>query len=146
MDRQPGGNAAAINGGGGSGGTWATTTSSVSGELINHPNNNSDVVVIGATGTTTANYYIDPNINFAFFKYAILSAICPIRARACAMYGPIEPVASMTKATSIRGAAESAAGGYGCESAAVPTNRVPMKATDKCANTSHSGRGCCRQW
>lgn len=48
-------------GGGSSGGTWATTTSQVPADLINHPNNNTDIVVIGASATTSAPLYIDPN-------------------------------------------------------------------------------------
>ena len=47
--------------GSGGGGTFSTTTSQVSGELINHPNNNTDVVVVGASATTSAPFYIDPN-------------------------------------------------------------------------------------
>lgn len=54
-------------GGGSGGGTWSTSTSQVSGQLVNYPNNTTDVVVIGATATTNAKFYIDPNINQAFF-------------------------------------------------------------------------------
>lgn len=49
------------SGGGSGGGTFSTTTSQVVGELINHPNNNTDVVVVGASATTSAPFFIDPN-------------------------------------------------------------------------------------
>lgn len=53
-------------GGGSGGGTWSTTTSQVSGQLINYPNNSAtDIVTIGATATTSAEFYFDPNIPFA---------------------------------------------------------------------------------
>lgn len=57
-------------GGGGGSGSWSTSTSPVTGELFNYPNNTSDIVVIGATATSTGNYWIDPNTNSAFFKSA----------------------------------------------------------------------------
>ena len=48
-------------GGGSGGGTFSTTTSNVSGRLINYPNNTTDIVTIGATATTSAEFYFDPN-------------------------------------------------------------------------------------
>lgn len=58
-------------GGGGYGvGTFSTTTSTVSGRLINYPNNTTDIVVIGASATTTAPIYFDPNLSFAKFTNA----------------------------------------------------------------------------
>jgi hypothetical protein len=54
-------------GGGSSGGTWSTTTSTVTGRLINYPNNNTDIVVIGANATTSAEFWLDPNVPTSFF-------------------------------------------------------------------------------
>lgn len=51
--------------GGSGGGTWATTTSTHAGRLINYPLNDTDVVVVGASATTTAEYYFDPNLPLA---------------------------------------------------------------------------------
>lgn len=62
-------------GGGSGGGTWSTSTSQVANRLVNYPNNTTDIVVIGSTATTTANYYIDPNINYAFLKNASTTAL-----------------------------------------------------------------------
>ena len=45
----------------GGAGTWSTTTSQTAGQLINYPNNTTDIVVVGASSTTTAPFYIDPN-------------------------------------------------------------------------------------
>ena len=50
-------------GGGSGGGSWSTTTSSVSGQLINYPNNNTDIVTIGGTSTSTARFWLDPNLD-----------------------------------------------------------------------------------
>lgn len=52
------------SGGGSGGGTWSTTTSTVAGNLINYPNNTTDIVTIGATATTSAPFYFDPNTLF----------------------------------------------------------------------------------
>jgi len=53
-------------GGGSGGGTWSTTTSTVAGRLINYPNNTTDIPTIGATATSTADYWFDPNTNIAY--------------------------------------------------------------------------------
>lgn len=51
--------------GGGGSSTWTTGASSVSGTLVNYPNNASDVVTIGSTATTSAEFFLDPNTNYA---------------------------------------------------------------------------------
>ncbi|MEK7530620.1 MAG: helix-turn-helix domain-containing protein, partial [Patescibacteria group bacterium] len=58
----------ALGSSGTGGGTWSTTTSSVAGVLVNYSNNSSDIVAIGSTGTTTAEYWFDPNTLMAYFS------------------------------------------------------------------------------
>jgi hypothetical protein len=52
-------------GAGGAGGTWSTTTSTVGGELLNYSNNTTDIVVVGSSATSTAKFFVDPNIGQA---------------------------------------------------------------------------------
>ena len=52
-------------GAGGAGGTWSTTTSTVGGELLNYSNNSTDIVVVGGSATSTAKFFIDPNVGQA---------------------------------------------------------------------------------
>lgn len=51
------------SGGGSGGGTWSTTTSQVSGQLINYPNNATNIITAGGTATTSAKFWIDPNLS-----------------------------------------------------------------------------------
>ncbi|KKW23449.1 MAG: Hemagluttinin family protein, partial [Candidatus Kaiserbacteria bacterium GW2011_GWB1_52_6] len=55
------------SGGGSSGGTWATTTSPVANELFNYPLNSTDIITIGASATSSAKYFFDPNVLVAYF-------------------------------------------------------------------------------
>lgn len=55
------------SGGGSSGGTWATTTSQVAGQLINYPLTYTDVVAIGASATSSAKFWFDPNTQSSYF-------------------------------------------------------------------------------
>lgn len=55
-------------GGGSAGGTWSTTTSQTAGQLINYSNNTTDIVAIGSTGTTTAEYWFNPNNTTAYLR------------------------------------------------------------------------------
>ncbi len=63
-------------GGGSAGGTWSTTTSQVSGQLTNYPNNNTDIVTVGSNSTTTAKFYIDPNIGTVNIGSAVSQQLC----------------------------------------------------------------------
>lgn len=83
-------------GGGSGGGTWSTTTSSVPGTLVNYPNNKSDVVVIGATATTSAPFYYDPNTITAVMNGLITTN----RITATGTIASIVPYASTTAVTS----------------------------------------------
>ena len=56
------------SGGGSGGGTWATTTSQVAGQLINYPLNSTDIVAIGASGTSSAKFWFDPNTLSSYFS------------------------------------------------------------------------------
>lgn len=124
-------------GGGGSGGTWATTTSQVAGELINHPNNNSDVVVIGASATTSANYYIDPNINFAFLKYASTTALSNSGVASTSNL----TVSSVPNALFLGGSAGavSAFGGSNCSAGNAPTGINANGSVNGCTAYQASG-------
>jgi len=54
--------------GGGGGGTWATTTSQVANQNINYSLLGSDIVTIGATSSTSAEFYFDPNLGFSYLS------------------------------------------------------------------------------
>lgn len=62
-------------GGGSGGGTWATTTSSVAAYNTNYPIATTDLVAIGASSSTTAPYWFDPNVQQAFLKHASSTAL-----------------------------------------------------------------------
>jgi hypothetical protein len=52
-------------GAGSAAGTWSTTTSQTAGQLVNYSNNTTDIVSVGANSTTTAKFYVDPNLGQA---------------------------------------------------------------------------------
>lgn len=58
-------------GGGSSGGTWATTT--CGSVFCNYSLNNTDVISIGASSTSTAKFWFDPNISTAFITKLLLN-------------------------------------------------------------------------
>ena len=49
------------SGGGSGGGTWATTTPYTGGPLINYSLNSADIIAIGASATSSAKFFFDPN-------------------------------------------------------------------------------------
>jgi hypothetical protein len=51
------------SGGGSAGGTWSTTTSSVSSQLLNYSNNTTDIVTVGGSATSSAKFWLDPNLD-----------------------------------------------------------------------------------
>ncbi len=92
-----------VGGGGSGGGTWSTSTSQVASILLNYPNNTTDVVVIGDTSTTTANYYIDPNINRAYLKNASTTNLTTTDLWATNLTGPAAGTLSISEATHQQG-------------------------------------------
>lgn len=60
------------SGGGGGSSPWATTTSQVASQNIVYPLNNTDVVTIGNSASTSAPFYFDPNIPFAYIGSQLL--------------------------------------------------------------------------
>jgi hypothetical protein len=61
-------NGTALGAGGGGTSSWATTTSQVSGRLINYSLNTTDIVTIGASSTTTAPFFFDPNTTTGYIS------------------------------------------------------------------------------